>query len=323
MFKVPIKRTGIALLSVWLGAMGPAFSQTANSGRTAFDFLRISPITRAVGVGEAYTALGDDIGAIYYNPAGLASLLTNELNVTYLSLYQGINYEFVAFGFPLKPSFGDMEGTIGIAANFLQPGSQQRTNDFGVTTGSFSSGDSAFTLSYARTLSKFVQAGISVKYLQQTIDIIQGSLFDVDAGIVVLPPFDGMRVGISLKDMGAQASGFNLPFNLNTAISYRRYELFSEQDDGALTAEAIFPLAPIEDKFGMRAGAEYNFKWVGSRATLRAGYTFLDKDLSGVGLTVGAGYGLDFTGTTLFLDYAFAPADIFGVTNRLSLTAKF
>src|SRR5271154_3290070 len=115
MFKVPVKRTGIAMLSICLGVMGPALSQTANSGRTAFDFLRISPVTRAVGVGEAYTALGDDVGSIYYNPAGLASLLTNELNVTYLSLYQSINYEFVAFGFPLKPSFGDMEGTIGIS----------------------------------------------------------------------------------------------------------------------------------------------------------------------------------------------------------------
>ena len=71
------KQTSIAVLLVWLGFSPNVYSQSANSGRDAFDFLKISPIARAVGVGGAYTAIGDDIGSIYYNPAGLASLLTS------------------------------------------------------------------------------------------------------------------------------------------------------------------------------------------------------------------------------------------------------
>lgn len=317
------RRTSIAMLLVWLGTGFPVFSQTANGGRDAFDFLKISPISRAVGVGGAYTALGDDVGAIFYNPAGLASVLTSELNFTYLSLYQSINYEFIAFAYPVEAALPSVGGTVAVSVNLLQPGSLQRTNDSGVTVGTFSSADSVFTFAYARAFGSNVHFGMSVKYIQQQIDTIQSALFDVDAGIVVLPPFDGMRIGISLKNMGAQASGFNLPFSLNAGISYRRYELFSEQDDGALTVETVFPLQPIEDQLGMRAGCEYNFKWVGSRATLRAGYTFLDNSLSGVGLTLGAGYGLDLTGTVLFFDYAYAPADIFGGAHRISLTTKF
>jgi hypothetical protein len=319
----PFKRTSLALLLIWFGINSPAFSQTASGGRSAFDFLNISPISRAVGVGEAYTALGDDVGAIYYNPAGLASVLTNEFNATYLSLYQSINYEFLAFAYPLTPSLPSVGGTLGISANFLQPGSLQRTNDFGVTLGTFSSEDQAFTLAYARSLGPSVQAGLSVKYIQQQIDTLTTSLFALDAGLVILPPFDGMRVGVALKNLGAQSVGFSLPFNLDTGISYRHYEIFSEQDDGALSVDAIFPLQPIEDQFGMRVGGEYNFKWIGNRITLRAGYTLFDNDLSGIGLTVGAGYGLDLSGAVLFLDYAFAPEDIFGVTNRISLTTKF
>jgi hypothetical protein len=110
---------------------------------------------------------------------------------------------------------------------------------------------------------------------------------------------------------------------MNAGISYRRYELLSEQDDGALTAEVALPMQPIEDPAGVKVGAEYNFKWVGSRATLRAGYEFLDRSLNGIGLGVGAGYGLDFGGAVLFLDYAYAPADIFGNSHRISLTTKF
>ena len=236
------------LLAGMLLAMGSptlSMAQNASGGRAAFDFLKISPISRAVGLGGAYTAIGDDIGSIYYNPAGLAGLLTSEMNITYLSLYQSINYEFLAFGYPLGESMPGLGGTVALSAALLQPGSLPRTNDSGVTvngTASFSSGDQVFSIAYARDFGPYLQGGVCVNYIQQTIDTASTSLFDADAGVVILPPFDGMRVGLSLKNMGAQAAGFDLPFTLNTALSYRHYELFSGQDDGALTAEVALAL---------------------------------------------------------------------------------
>ncbi len=317
------KRTITSTLLLWGMINFSAHAQTDNGGRAAFDFLKISPISRAVGVGGAYTALGDDVGSIYYNPAGLASILTNELNVTYLSLYQSFSYEFLAYAYPLGESLPSVGGTVALSASLFQPGNQSRTNDFGVTTGTFSSGDQVFSLAYARAFGDRFHVGLSVNLIQQQIDTISSSVFDVNAGIVVLPPFDGMRLGLSLKNMGSQVSNFNLPFTLNAGLSYRRYEIFNEQDDGVLTAEVAFPLEPIEDPVGVKVGGEYDFKWVGSRATLRAGYEFLDTSLNGVGLALGAGYGLDFEGTVLFLDYAYAPADIFGDAQRISITTKF
>jgi hypothetical protein len=318
-----LKWAAVTALLVWSGSGSQVFSQTSNGGRDAFDFLKVSPVSRAVGVGGAYTALGDDVGSIAYNPAGLASVLTNEVNFTFLSLYQGISYEFIAFAYPMTPSFPDVGGTLALSVDLLQPGNLPRTDDSGVTIGTFSSANNVYTLSYARSFGPSVQAGLSARLIQQQIDTVQSSLVGFDAGIVVLPPFPGMRVGASIKNVGARGDGFDLPFSLNAGISYRHYDLISEQDDGALTAEAVFPLRPIEDKVGMRLGAEYNFKWVGSRATLRAGYKLLDNDLSGIGLTLGAGYGLDLSGAVLLLDYAFAPADIFGSAHRISLTTKF
>ncbi|HRU38780.1 MAG TPA: hypothetical protein P5511_02795, partial [Candidatus Goldiibacteriota bacterium] len=37
---------------------------------------------RAIGMGEAFTAIADDATAIYYNPAGLAQLDHNEVHWT-------------------------------------------------------------------------------------------------------------------------------------------------------------------------------------------------------------------------------------------------
>ena len=323
MIKVFSKRIIMATFFLWGMACGSAYSQADNGGRAAFDFLKISPVTRAVAVGGAYTALGDDVGSIYYNPAGLASVLTNELNVTYISLYQSFNYEFLAYAYPLGESLPSLGGTVALSACLFQPGNQPRINDNEQTVGTFSSGDQMFSLAYARAFGDRLHVGLSVNMIQQQIDTVSSSVFDVNAGIVVLPPFDGMRLGLSLKNIGSQVSDFNLPFTLNAGLSYRRYEIFNEQDDGALTAEVSFPLEPIEDPVGVKVGGEYDLKWVGSRATLRAGYEFLDTSLNGVGLALGAGYGLDFEGTVLFLDYAFTPDDIFGEAQRISLTTKF
>lgn len=318
----------LLLVGMLLGFLGasPVSAQSASGGRAAFDFLNISPIARAVGLGGAYTAIGDDIGAIYYNPAGLAGLLTSEVNITYLALYQSINYEFMAFGYPVGEAIPDLGGTFAVSAALLQPGNLPRTTDQDQVvngTGTFASGDQVFSVAYARAFGPYLQVGACANYISQQIDTASTSLFDANAGIIVLPPFDGMRVGLSLKNMGSQAAGFNLPFTLNTAISYRHYEILSEQDDGALTAEAAFPIEPIEDPVGIKVGGEYDYKWIGTRISLRAGYEFLDTALNGVGLTLGVGYGLDFGGAVLFLDYAYAPEDVFGSANRISLTTKF
>jgi hypothetical protein len=301
---------------------GPVFSQTTTGGRSAFEILKISPACRAMAVGGAYTALGDDIASLYYNPAGLASVLTNELGLTYLSLYQNFNYESVAYACPLGTAFQTIDGTLALSVNLLQPGNMSRLNDQGVTVGNFSSSDSVYSLAYARSFG-MVHAGFSVKYIQQQIDNIQSSLLEGDAGLIFVPPFDGMRVGVCMKNIGVQSDGFNLPFVINAGISYRHFGMFSEMDDAALTAEGVFPLKPIEEKVGMRVGGEYDFKWIGSKVSLRAGYAFLDNDLEGVGFSAGAGYGLDFGKALIYIDYAFSPADIFGNAHRVSLTTKF
>src|SRR5260221_6259450 len=147
-----------------------------------------------------------------------------------------MNYEFVAFGYPLGESMPSFGGTLAFSVNLIQPGNLSKTDDTGTVVngnGTFSGGDQVCTLAYARAIGSSVHAGFSVKLIQQQIDTFQTSLFDMDAGIVVLPPMDGMRIGFTLKNLGAQSSGFDLPFSLNAGISYRRYENFREHGEVA------------------------------------------------------------------------------------------
>jgi hypothetical protein len=321
--KRTIIRRAVLAVAICLASNIPLWASPGVGGRSAFEFMKISPVTRAVAVGEAYSAMGDDVGSIHYNPAGLASILTNELNFTYLMLYQDISYEYIAFAYPLGQAAPKIGGTLAASVNLIQLGSMDRVNDDAEILGTFTSGNSLFTFSYARAFGDYVHSGFNLKYVRQQIDTIKQTAVNVDFGVVVLPPFEGLRVGVVARNLGGSVDDFDMPLVLNTSASYRMYELFSYNDDICFAVECDIPVLPIEDRLGMRAGLEYDLKWVGHRVTVRGGYKFLDTDVEGVGLTVGGGYGVDIGGTILFLDYAFAPAGDFGQSHRMSLTAKF
>jgi hypothetical protein len=317
-----VNRTIIrALIILALGASSvySVHAQAADGGRASFEFLKISPVARAMGMGDAYTAAGDDVGSVFYNPAGLASCLTNEFNVTYMRLYQGIDDEFVAFAHPM----GALGGVVAVSAHMTQFGSTTRTLNDGSANGTYTAGDSQYNIAYGRELTGFLHGGLTVKIIRQQIDTQTESKVALDGGVVVLPHFEGLRLGLSIRNLGGADEGFDLPMVLSTGISYRHYALFKPNDDGVLSVEGDYGLQPLESQRGVRVGAEYNYKWLGQRASIRMGYKFLDQDVSGVGFTAGAGYGFDMGGAVLFLDYAFAPEGEFGSTNRISLSTKF
>lgn len=77
---------------------------------------------RVTGMGNAFTALADDVYAVYYNPAGLGMLDRPQLATTYSRLLTGLSdnsnlqNSFIAFERPLQ--FG-RQGTYGAAWNYF------------------------------------------------------------------------------------------------------------------------------------------------------------------------------------------------------------
>ncbi|MBI4422269.1 MAG: type IX secretion system membrane protein PorP/SprF [Elusimicrobia bacterium] len=75
---------------------------------------------RVVGLGTAYTAVADDVYAVYYNPAGLATLDRPQLATTYSKLFTGLSdnsnlqNSFMAFESPIAEG---RQGAYGLAWN--------------------------------------------------------------------------------------------------------------------------------------------------------------------------------------------------------------
>src|SRR5258705_994367 len=100
---------GVAILLAALAVVFPvraAHAQLAlgeqRIGTTSGQFLKIGVGARAVGLGESFVAVANDPSAIYWNPAGLASLQRQEIELSHVGWPGDINYEHVTLVVPSR-----------------------------------------------------------------------------------------------------------------------------------------------------------------------------------------------------------------------------
>lgn len=85
-------------------------------GTTTGNFLKMNIGTRAIGMGEAFCALADDVSAMRWNPAGLAFAFDSELETTHTFWLGNINHEFLGYLQPIP------FGTLGVNVSYLHMG---------------------------------------------------------------------------------------------------------------------------------------------------------------------------------------------------------
>lgn len=119
---------------------------------------------RAPGMGNAFTAVADDVYTIYYNPAGLSDLKNPEFSASYSKLYPGLSDDSnlgisqIVHARPLKEG---RWGTMGIGWQRFSLNQLYSEN--------------SFTLSYGRQAMKLqntqsLQWGLNLKYLNHAFN---------------------------------------------------------------------------------------------------------------------------------------------------------
>src|SRR5436309_2306797 len=87
-------------------------SEAGNSpGTSGAPFLRIGVGARASGMGEAFTAVADDVSTIFWNPAGLANFKGREFLFMHNLWAPETSLEYVAYAQPIK-DFGTLSGSL-------------------------------------------------------------------------------------------------------------------------------------------------------------------------------------------------------------------
>lgn len=284
---------------------------SSSKGTTTASFLKLGVGARAIGMGEAYSAVADEASALYWNPAGLKQISGGSLLLMHSVYLEESFLDYAAYGHNLGNA-----GAVGLGVQYLSAGKITETDLSGTTLGSFTPNDLAISLGYANTIAGF-KLGISGKFIQSKI-IDSASALAADLGIISPSMFqEKFKLSFTTTNLGTQmkfeSEKEDLPLALRLGSALKITEHWQWGLDMAF---------PKDNDPYQAIGTEYQIPITQSMTTaLRAGYnTRTLGDLTG---TTGLAGGIGLTYQKLSLDYAIVPFGSLGLTHRISLSFKF
>jgi hypothetical protein len=176
---------------------------------------------RAVGMAGAFTAVADDDGALFHNPAGLALIDRPELALDYVSAPEGVSYQQAVYAHPLGRTW-----TVAAAFDYMTTGAIEKLDSSGNNIGSYNGTGLMAELALAKDLGRGFKLGGGVKLVRETLDDRQAQAEALDAGI--LYDYRRLRLGAALKDTGSKlklgSDAFPLPQTVKFGAAYRALE---------------------------------------------------------------------------------------------------
>ncbi|MDA8131706.1 MAG: PorV/PorQ family protein [Elusimicrobia bacterium] len=308
-------RPGILFAVLLLSRAAPC----AAAGSSAAQFLSLGFGARALGMGEAYTAVSDDISCVYYNPAGLAAGQEGrQLAFSHAFHLEGTSVSQAAY----------MKRPYAAAVTYFSAGDLEGRDASANPTGDFTARDVAAQYSRGFRLGPLA-AGATGKLISQRIKSSGATSLAADLGLLYRLEGTPYSFGAAVTNLGTRVKfeeeSFPLPLKLKAgaAASFAGPRLL-------LALDGEFP---NDGPAALRAGAEYRglegiALRLGWRTTASGqrdavlGRGFGD-DVSGVAGMYGffAGAGFAYAGFTL--DYALLPYGDLGTAHRFSVGMKF
>jgi hypothetical protein len=187
-------------------------------GTSAANFMKIEVGARASAMGGAFVSISNDLTSMYWNPAGVAYIHNIIAHFEHLALYADIKHDFAAIAFPLTP-----ELSIGLSTIYLTSGDIEITteNEWDGTGQYYDVIDMSLGLTVARRLTDRLNAGVTVKYLRESIWRNSANSVAADFGLIISTGIYGFDMGMSLTNIGSpmQMRGIDMQFNAQSSHS--------------------------------------------------------------------------------------------------------
>jgi hypothetical protein len=317
----PGEKISAVFLLVCLAVAAGGSARAAES--SAAQFLSLGFGARALGMGETFVAIADDVSAVYYNPAGLArrSAPGNndaELLVSHSWHIQSMGLTQLAYA----------RNPIGFSLTYFSAGTLEGRDADGNPASEFTAEDFAVSGGYAVKMGR-LSAGAALKGLRQRIKNSAASAVCADAGLLYEFAGTPVTAGLAVSNIGTKVKfkedSFPLPLVYRAGVSARSGRsfpaVFALETDFPNDAPAVF-----------RGGVEYTgFELV----SLRIGYKTSPPSQrraitgegfggsSGLGELYGFFMGLGFSLSPVKVEYALLPYGELGNSHRFSLSMKF
>ncbi len=288
--------------------------------------------SRGSAMGGAVLSTVTGVESMYWNPAGLGSLEGTEVMFTHIPYFADIDVNYVGLA-----SVVEGFGTIGFGAKVVQIGDmKETTEEFPDGTGKiFSPTLSVFNVSYAKVLNANVQFGINAKFIHENVLNVQATGAAFDFGFVYNPRWNGLALGIVIKNYGtemqytgigfdrevnnrplsANSAKFELPSSFNFGVSY---DIMNEDLNYASFSGTFQSNNFSQDVWN--GGIEYVYD---GKYSLRGGYNYSDRSQYIYGASFGAGVKIPVGDMDLSLEYTWTQTDVFDNNQYFTFKANF
>jgi len=331
-----MKRLFVLLLV--FGSFSVGSAQSPNLGTAGAQFLQIGIGARSMALAGSTVASISDASAIFLNPAGIANVASQSITFNYQQWWASIQFKAAAYALHLGES-----GTFGASVTSMTMDPMEVTTELlpEGTGQMFSPSSIAIGFTYARPLTDKFNAGITVKYIQETIWRESSSGVAFDIGTQYRLWFNDFTIGMSMTNFGGnlKMDGQDLSVIYDKDVYSGRERKVTSK---LLTEEYALPLHFQVGASAVPYSSE-SFSWLvavdvahpndndermnfGSEISLfrtlflRGGYRYhYDEE----GLTLGAGVAWSMETTKVTFDYAFSQYDLLPSIHRFSVGLDF
>jgi hypothetical protein len=221
-------------------------------------FMRSGVGARPLGMGGAFTAIGEGPEATYFNPAGLGFDMRLGVSLSYKALSLDRHVGHIAVSFPIRSEAVMAASWVNAGvSDIVGRGSSQQI------IGEVNNNQNAFTLSFAKAIDSSIAFGASLRYLQEKLDNLDVFTIGVDVGFLFRYR-QLISLGGVVQNLGSTYRwDTNAYWGEGTTYEERFPVLFKFGLAGSLLDGRVIPAVDLEksDKTRtlFRVGAEYWF----------------------------------------------------------------
>ncbi|UCH62513.1 MAG: PorV/PorQ family protein [Fidelibacterota bacterium] len=335
----------IILITIMLGQR--AFAQTAENqgvhmkktGQSTMNFLQVGLVPEATAIGDAYTAVGQGVRSIFYNPAGLAEM-SDRFEIFLSSTEWIADIQYIADGFAwnlenygaigvsfVNVNYGDIIGTRLIStADIITDEKGYQETGLVDNVGAYAIG-----LAYARNITAAFKFGLSMRYANQklgqstlasSLKNNEHQLLVYDLGVKYYTPIKSFRFAMSIRNF-ANAVKYEeittqlpMTFAVGGVIDVMDFINPYHDDKTSLLASMEFT-HPNNYTERLHMGLDFTFD---AMVSLRAGYV-TNHDVKGWS----GGFGILYSimGINANISYSYSNMDFFSDVNRFAIMFAF
>jgi len=287
----------LSLFLIWV-----AFT-SLGQGNTGLRFLTFGQLPRGTALGEAFTAVSDDLTSAGFNPAGLAGMDNIQFAFMHKAWFQDIYLNYGGMVLPVGRNIFN----LGLTVN-TTPGIELRDGATLEPLGTTDANDAALGFGWSREVGK-VDLGLAGKFLYEKIHLYSASGLAFDLGVQY--GHKEWRFGAAVLNWGPdlkfRQEKFSIPTQFRLGASYLFPRQFL-QGSWLLAGDLVKP-----ESFDphLNLGVEYNYQ---SQFSARLGYKGGEQSQSHLS------FGLGVKVKKYLVDYAFVPFKLdLGSSHQIAL----